>query len=99
MNAQKADVQKHYQSPTGVIQTFERRPIPPHSPSPLGVCYFPSNLGEEDNVISNKLGRHIIAEPALSRLSFVDINEFLSKTKNSTFPSERKERRTDVDGL
>ena len=86
MNVQKADVQKHCQSPTGVILDLKRRSTPPHSPSPLGVRHFSLALGEEDKVISKQLGPDAVPEPALSRLSFViDFSEFLSKEGKLTW--------------
>ena len=82
MNVQKADVQRHCQSPTGVILDLKRRSTPPHSPSPLGVRHFSLALGEEDKIISKQLGPDAVPEPALSRFGFVIyFSEFLSKTK------------------
>jgi hypothetical protein len=48
-------------------------------------------LGEEDKVVSKRLGTDAILELALSHLNFViDFNEFLSKTKNLSFPIGQK---------
>jgi hypothetical protein len=50
-------------------------------------------LGEEDKVMSKQLGPDAVPELALSRLGFViDFSEFLSKTKNSDFPSGKKRK-------
>jgi hypothetical protein len=61
--------------------TLNRSSISSRLP-PLGVCYFPSVIREEDKVISKQLKPGTSLELALSCLgSFTDFNGILSRKK------------------